>query len=137
MLGPGDLDRLLRESDVLVVALPETGETRELLGERELALLGEEGVLVNLSRGVVVDEDALVEALRSGGLRGAALDVFREEPLPDDHPLWSTDRTLLTPHVGGVSGRFWDRETDLLLENVERYLRGAPLRNEVDKDRGY
>lgn len=137
MLGPDGLERLLRESDVLVVSLPETEETRGLLGERELGLLGEGGVLINLSRGVVLDEEALLRALRRGTIRGAGLDVFREEPLPQDHPLWRQEGVLLTPHVGGISGRFWDRETDLLLENVERYRRGVPLRNEVDKDRGY
>ncbi len=137
MLVPDELDRLLRESDVLVVALPETDATRDLLGAPELALLGEEGVLINLSRGAVVDEEALVSALGAGRIRGAGLDVFREEPLPADHPLWEMENVLITPHVAGVSGRFWERETGLLLENVERYLNGRPLRNRVDKERGY
>lgn len=137
MLGPDGLDRLLREADVLVVCLPETDETREALGERELGLLGEDGVLINLSRGSIVSEEALVSALAAGRLRGAGLDVFHREPLPPDHPLWELDGVLITPHVAGVSGRFWERETELLVDNVGRYLRGEPLRNVVDKDRGY
>lgn len=137
MFGPGGLERLLEASDVLVVALPETDETRDLLGARELALLGEEGVLINLSRGSILAEGALVPALAEGRLRGVGLDVFREEPLPEDHPLWAMDGVLITPHVAGVSGRFWERETELIVENVGRYRRGEPLRNRVDKARGY
>lgn len=137
MLGPDGLEEVLASSDVVVVALPETQETRGLLGERELELLGPEGVLINLSRGSVVREAALVSALEEGRIRGAGLDVFDEEPLSEEHPLWESERVLLTPHVAGVSPRFWERETDLIVDNVGRYLRNEPLRNRVDKRRGY
>lgn len=137
MLGPEGMEELAAASDYLVITLPETRATREAVGERVLEALGPEGVLVNLARGEVVDEEALVRALREDRIRGAALDVFREEPLPPSSPLWSLDRVLVTPHTSGVSPRVWDRQTDLILENVRRYLAGEPLLNEVDKERGY
>jgi phosphoglycerate dehydrogenase-like enzyme len=84
-----------------------------------------------------VDEEALVRALESGRIRGAALDVFATEPLPADHPLWNTPRTLLTPHVSAYTHAFWERESALILDNLERYLAGRPLRNVVDKRAGY
>ena len=92
---------------------------------------------MNLSRGGILDEDALVDVLRSGGIRGAALDVLREEPLPADSPLRDLDNVLITPHAGSVSPRFWERQTDLMVENVGHYLSGGRMRNVVDKVRGY
>ncbi|MBV9773472.1 MAG: D-2-hydroxyacid dehydrogenase [Gemmatimonadetes bacterium] len=135
--GEGALDRLLVRSDVLVVTVPETAETRGMIGRRELALLPESAVVVNVARGSVVDEEALVEALRGGRLRGAGLDVFAREPLPPDSPLWGLSNVLVTPHVSGISHRYWRRETDLVVENVRRYLAGRPLLNVVDKQAGY
>lgn len=135
--GPDGLTRLLSEADFLVLAVPETSETRGLIGREELRLLGESAVLVNLSRGGVVDEEALLDALEERRLRGAGLDVFAREPLPPDSRFWTVDRVLITPHTGGVSRRFWGRETDLVVDNVHRYLAGEPLRNRVDKERGY
>ena len=84
-----------------------------------------------------MDEDALVDALRSGHLRGAGLDVFGREPLREGHPLWSLPNVLLTPHVSSVTRRFWRRQADLILENLRRLLDGRPFLNEVDKVRGY
>lgn len=135
--GADGLDELLATSDVLVVCAPETDETRGLLDRERLARLPPGAVLINVARGSLVDEDALAEALRSGHLRGAGLDVFATEPLPADSPLWTTPRTLLTPHVSGVSRGFWRREMDLILENLRRFVAGEPLRNQVDPDRGY
>lgn len=135
--GEGALGRLLERSDVLVAAVPDTPETRGMLGRAELARLPRGAVLVNVARGRVLDEDALVEALRGGRLRGAALDVFAREPLPADSPLWVLPNVLVTPHVSGTSHRFWRRETDLVVENVRRYLAGEPLLNTVDKRAGY
>jgi hypothetical protein len=112
-------------------------DAAEAVGEAVLEALGPEGVLVNLARGEVVDEEALVRALQEDRIRGAALDVFREEPLPPSSPLWSLENVLVTPHTSGVSPRVWDRQTDLILENVRRYLAGEPPLNEVDKERGY
>ena len=94
-------------------------------------------VLVNLARGSMVDEDALLQALMERRLRGALLDVFQMEPLPADHPLWELENVLITPHVGGTSARFWERETDLIVRNIRRYLAGDELENRVDKERGY
>ncbi len=135
--GESGLDRLLAESDYLVVSAPETPRTRGIVGREALARLKEGAVLLNVSRGALVDEDALVDALREGRLRGAGLDVFRREPLPRDHPLWGLDGVLVTPHVSAVSRGFWRRETDLIVENVGRFLSGDELLNVVDKQAGY
>jgi phosphoglycerate dehydrogenase-like enzyme len=135
--GDDALGRLLKASDVLVLSVPETPGTRGMIGRAELERLRPGAVLVNVGRGRVVDEDALVEALRGGRLRGAALDVFAREPLPPESPLWDLPNVLVTPHVSGTSHRFWRRETDLVVENVRRHLAGEPLLNTVDKHAGY
>ena len=135
--GDDALDRLLSISQYLVVTVPRTRETEGMLGARELARLPAGAVVINVSRGDVVDEDALVDALREGRLRGAGLDVFREEPLRSESPLWTLPNTLLLPHVSGTSHGFWRRETDLIIENVRRYLAGESLLNTVDKQAGY
>jgi phosphoglycerate dehydrogenase-like enzyme len=103
-----------------------------------LNLLGSGTILVNVARGALVDEDALAERLRSGELRGAVLDVFREEPLASSSPLWQLRSALLTPHISPVSpGRFWPRALDVFCDNWARYVRGEPLHNLVDKQAGY
>ena len=135
--GRSGLERVLGEADYLVVAAPETNETRGMLDGAALERLRPGAVLVNVSRGGIVDEDALVRALGSGRLRGAGLDVFAVEPLPPAHPFWRMPNVLVTPHVSGYSDRFWEREAELILENVRRYLRGRPLLNLVDLDAGY
>ena len=117
--------------------MPETAETTGLIGERELALMPRSAVLINVARGRILDEEALAAALRAGRLRGAGLDVFREEPLPHDSPLWELDNVLITPHIGGTSQRFWDRQTELMIRNIGNYLAGLPLENLVDKRLGY
>ena len=138
ILRGGDaLDRLLSISHYLVVTVPRTKETEGMIGARELARLPAGAVVINVSRGDVVDEDALVDALRAGRLRGAGLDVFREEPLRSESPLWTLPNTLLLPHVSGTSHGFWRRETDLVVDNVRRYLAGESLLNTVDKQAGY
>ena len=137
MWGPDGLDRLLESADHVVLTVPSTPATEGMIGLRELSRMGQDAVLINLARGDVVDEDALVEALEEGRIRGAGLDVFEEEPLPAGHPLWTIDRAVLTPHTGGISPRFWERETDLIVENIRRYRAGEPLLNVVDKARGY
>ncbi|HEX6372376.1 MAG TPA: D-2-hydroxyacid dehydrogenase [Longimicrobium sp.] len=135
--GPGALDRILPRSDYLVLAVPQTDETRALIGAHELAMLPRGAVLVNVARGGVVDEAALIQALRGGRLRGAGLDVFAAEPLPGDSPLWGLPNVLATPHVSGASHRFWRRQTDLITQNIRRYAAGEPLLNTVDKHAGY
>ena len=96
-----------------------------------------ESVLINVARGGVIDEEALIEALLERRLRGAGLDVFAREPLPADSPLWKMDNVLMTPHIGGVSPKFWGRETELIRRNIRRYLGGKGLENQVRKELGY
>jgi phosphoglycerate dehydrogenase-like enzyme len=128
---------LLPAADVVVVAAPHTRETRGLIGRPELALMSREAILVNVSRGQLVDEPALVEALRSRTIAGAALDVFVEEPLSPDSPFWTLPNVLITPHTSGFRPDHWDAATDLFAENLERFDRGEPLVNVVDKKAGY
>jgi phosphoglycerate dehydrogenase-like enzyme len=133
-----DLERELPLHDVIVLAAPLTGETNGLLSGQRLDLLPRSAIVVNVARGALVDEDALAERLEAGRLRGAVLDVFRQEPLPATSPLWQVGRALLTPHVSPVSpGQFWPRQLDLFLDNWSRYLKGDPLLNLVDKQAGY
>ncbi len=137
VLGPRETDRVLRESNVLVVLLPLTPETRGAVGARELALLPEGALLVDLARGGIVDESALLAALRSGRLAGAALDVFAEEPLPASSPLWDAPNLIVTPHVAGLSPDYMERLTEIFVDNLAREESGLPLRNAVDRERGY
>ena len=135
--GARALEELLERSDYLVISVPSTAETRGLLGAQQLARMRRGSVLINVARGEVVAEEALVQALRTGHLRGAGLDVFAHEPLPPESPLWSLENVLITPHVSGTTPHFWRREVDLIVANVGRYLAGEPLRNQVDKRLGY
>jgi phosphoglycerate dehydrogenase-like enzyme len=135
--GPGDIDRLARTSDALVIAAPFTRETRHLVDRSVLRSLPRGAVVINVSRGALVDEPALLECLDRGRLSGCVLDVFRKEPLPRNHRLWTHPRVLVSPHVSAVSERFWERETDLIVENVRRYQSGRRLRNLVDREAGY
>jgi phosphoglycerate dehydrogenase-like enzyme len=135
--GPDAVPRLAAESDCFVLAAPHTTGTAGLVDAALLARLPAQAVLVNVARGSLVDESALLAALDAGALRGAALDVFAAEPLPPDHPFWRHPRVLVSPHACAVTERFWERETALILDNLRRYLLGEPLRNVVDLDAGY
>ena len=137
LLPPKDLPRILRESDFLIICLPGTPETIGLLGEEQIRQMKRGSYIVNVGRGGIVDETALVSALRDGRLAGAALDVFAREPLPPDSPLWSEPRLLMTAHVAGNSLLYEERATDLFLENLRHYLDGHDLLNVYDADRGY
>jgi phosphoglycerate dehydrogenase-like enzyme len=137
LTGPDALDRLFAASDSVVLALPSTAMTRGLIGAARLAAMPAHAVLVNVSRGDVIDEEALVSVLRNGAIRGAALDVFAAEPLPPESPLWRLPNVLITPHVSATTPRFWTREMDLIRDNITRYLAGRGLRNVVDKQHGY
>ena len=133
-----DFDAELPKHDVVVLAAPLTSQTASLLTAERLDLLPSNAIIVNVARGAMVDEAALAKRLLDGRLRGAALDVFREEPLTPTSPLWAIPQVLLTPHVSPVSpGRFWPRQLDLFLDNWRRYSKGEPLRNIVDKHAGY
>jgi phosphoglycerate dehydrogenase-like enzyme len=135
--GPEELLGLLPYADVVVLAAPQTNQTRGLIGARELHAMKPDGILVNVSRGGLVDEDALGEALASGRLAGAALDVFRHEPLRPESPLWEAPNLLITPHTSGFRPDHWDAATDLFSENLRRFERGDELLNLVDKGLGY
>lgn len=138
VVGLDAIDAELPGHDVVVLAAPLTEATKGLLTADRLDLLPRSAIVVNVARGALLDEDALAERIESGRLRGAVLDVFRQEPLASSSPLWQLRQVLVTPHVSPVSpGRFWPRQLDLLLENWRRYLKGEPLRNLVDKSAGY
>ena len=132
-----ELPRLAAESDCLVIAAPHTGATAGAVSRRVLELLPRDAIVVNVSRGSLLDEAALLALIDAGRLRGAALDVFGMEPLPEDHPFWGHPRVLVSPHVSAVTPRFWERETALIVDNIRRYLAGAPLTNVVDLEAGY
>jgi phosphoglycerate dehydrogenase-like enzyme len=134
---PADLAEFLPDLDVLVIAAPLTRETQSLLGAAELARLKRGAYLVNIARGAIVDETALLEALRSGQVGGAALDVFEDEPLPPASPFWSAPNVLVTPHMSGKTDRVNDRRFSLFADNLARFVAGEPLRNVVDVKLGY
>ena len=137
-VGPlSDLPKLASDSDVLVIAAPHTNETAGAVDRTILERLPQNAVVVNVSRGSLLDEAALLVLLEQGRLRGAALDVFATEPLPANHPFWRHPRVLVSPHVSGVTTGFWERETALIVDNIKRYLEGAPLTNVVDLEAGY
>jgi phosphoglycerate dehydrogenase-like enzyme len=134
------LERLSHElgaADVVVLALPKTEDTRALIGRAELAAMKPSALLINVARGKLVDEVALVEALERGQIGGAGLDAFQQEPLPSDHPLWNAPNALITPHTASFAGDYWRPVVDLFLDNLARFKRGEPLLNVVDKTRGY
>lgn len=138
--GASGLDAVYRESDAVVVCAPDTPETRGMIDRAALERMKPGAVLVNVARGKLVDEEALIEALREGRIRGAGLDVFSKEPLPADSPLWSLPNVLMTPHVSAVTRGFWRRETDLIVRNLTRFVKDAPVgewENVVDKRAGY
>ncbi len=134
---PQDLDQMLKESDFVTVVAPETPATRHLIGAAALAAMKPTAYLINVSRGTLVDEAALVEALQAGRIAGAALDVAEREPLPPESSLWRAPNLLITPHLAASSERLWQRHAELLEDNVRRYLTGEPLRNVVNKAAGY
>jgi phosphoglycerate dehydrogenase-like enzyme len=121
-------EQLLAQSDVVTIHLVLSDETRGLVGERELALMKPNALLINTSRGPIVDTAALIRALESGRLGGAGLDVYDEEPLPPDHPLRSAPRTLLTPHIGYVTDSVYRVFFTEAVENIEAFLAGRPIR---------
>jgi D-2-hydroxyacid dehydrogenase (NADP+) len=135
--GPDGLERVLEIADHLVVTVPLTERSRGLLDARALARLRPSAIVIQLSRGAVLDTRALASALRDGRLRGAALDVFDDEPLPPSSPLWSTPNLVITPHVGGLVPDYVERVVRLFLENLDRVERGLPPRTEVGRERGY
>ena len=135
--GPADLPEVLRQADVLFLCVPLTPLTRGMIDAQALAMLPPGAILVNMARGPLVDENALADALESGYLDSAALDVTPQEPPAPTSRLWTAPRLIITPHVAGQSARRIDAMTDFFCDNLRRYLSGEPLRNLVDKTRGF
>lgn len=125
------------ECDYLVLTVPLTEETHHLVNAAVLDAMKPTGVLINISRGGVVDQAALIAALERGKPLGAALDVFEEEPLPAESPLWALPNVMISPHISGIGPRYDDLATDVFAENLRRYIAGEPLLNVVDRSRGY
>lgn len=131
------LHEALPEADYVVIAAPETAETRHLIGAAELAKMKPGARLINVGRGSLLDEAALICGLKSGALGGAAIDVAQTEPLPRESPLWKTPNLLITPHTSALSDRLWVRQSALLVELLERWFDGREMFNQVDVTRGY
>jgi phosphoglycerate dehydrogenase-like enzyme len=131
------LSDLLAASDYVVIAAPQTPETVRLFSRERLRHMKSSAVLINIGRGAIVDLTDLTEALRTGVIRGAALDVCEVEPLPSDHPLWRMENVIITPHVAAASPRIAERHLETLLENVRRFLNGDPPATLVDKAKWY
>jgi phosphoglycerate dehydrogenase-like enzyme len=137
VLGPDGLDELLAESDFVVLLLPSTAETRDLMDRRRLSRMRPSACLLNFGRGDVVVDGDLVEAVRTGVIAGAVLDVYRTEPLPAEHPFWSTEGIVVLPHVGGLHPERDALVAELFADNLKRFAAGHPLRALVDRARGY
>ena len=132
--GPEALGVLLPRADFIILTVPETPETQRMFGSDQFKLMKNNSVLINIGRGAVVVLDDLVEALESGEIGGAALDVFEVEPLPSGHPLWTMSNVIITPHVAGTGPYLQERRTELFIENCIRFNEGRELNNVVDKD---
>jgi phosphoglycerate dehydrogenase-like enzyme len=137
VLGPDRLHELLAESDIVVLAAPLTPETEGMIDEAAVGAMKRDAWLINVARGRLVDDTALVRALRDNRIGGAALDAFRDEPLPPGSPYWELPNVILTPHTAWSSARVLDRSIDLFCDNLVRFSRGEPLRNVVDPAAGY
>jgi phosphoglycerate dehydrogenase-like enzyme len=137
ILAAKDLHEALPDADFVLIAAPETAETRHLIGAPQIAQMKRGARLINVGRGSLLDEAALIQALKSGALGGAALDVTRVEPLPVESPLWKMPNLMITPHTSGVSDRLWHRQTAILMDLLERWFDGRELFNLVDFARGY
>ena len=137
VVGPDSLHDLLGWADFVVLALPLTAETTGLIDRDAIEAMRSGAFLVNVARGEVVDDEALVDALRRGRIAGAALDAFREEPLPPESPFWSLPNAIVTPHVSGYSPDYFRRFVELWRDNLRRWADARPMRNVVDKRLGY
>jgi phosphoglycerate dehydrogenase-like enzyme len=133
--GPSELEAFLKRIDFLVLCLPHTKGTEGILGARELGWMKDTAYLINIARGPLVDEKALLDALKNGGIAGAVLDVFNEEPLPESHPFWDLENVIITPHISGPS--IPEEITEIFLRNLELFEKGAELEGVVDLARGY
>ncbi len=137
VLPKNELDHLLAVSDFVSLSVPLTSETEGLIGEEEFRMMKPTAFLINVTRGKVIDDTALIKAMRENWIAGAALDCFAEEPLPSSSELWDLPNTLITPHISGDTDRHNGRNADILIENLQRYLNGEECINIVDIARGY
>jgi phosphoglycerate dehydrogenase-like enzyme len=137
IVGADQLDDALRGADVLVISAPFVRETDRMIRAEHLALMKPGAILINVARGKIVEEGALLAGLQSGQLGGAVLDVFEREPLDPSSPLWALPNVIISPHSSGVRPDHWDEVIDLFSENLRRFQRGEPLLNEVDCKAGY
>jgi phosphoglycerate dehydrogenase-like enzyme len=137
VFGPGDTDRVLAESDFVVLCAPVTPRTRGLINPPRLARMKPEACLVNVARGALIDDAALMDALRARRLGAVALDVFPEEPLPPASPYWEMENVLITPHTAALTDKLWERHYALISENLRRFRAGQPLLGLVNKHKGY
>jgi phosphoglycerate dehydrogenase-like enzyme len=137
IFAASQLAEVLPGADYVLICAPETAETKQLIGAAEIARMKRGARLINVGRGSLLEEAALVQALESGALGGAALDVVQTEPLPPESPLWKAPNLFITPHTSGVSDRLWDRQAAILIELLERWFDGRELFNRVDFARGY
>ncbi|MGH7863400.1 MAG: D-2-hydroxyacid dehydrogenase [Candidatus Binataceae bacterium] len=135
--GPGERDAVMRESDYLTVTLPSTPLTRHFIGPNEIAAMRPGAYIVNIGRGDVIDEPALIAALSEKKIGGAGLDVFEKEPLARESPLWELESAILTPHMSGASRSYVDKACELFADNLRRFRAGRPLLNQVDPQHGY
>ncbi len=131
------IDLVLEQSDFIVLAVPVTASTAQLINADALARMKPNAYLINVGRGLLIDESALLQALRNHRIGGGALDVFDQEPLPPYSPLWDLDNLLITPHIAGLTDKRWERLCALLSENQGRYLNHQPLLALVGRHRGY
>jgi len=137
IFAAAQLHDALPDADYVLICAPETAKTKRMIGAPEIARMKPGARLINVGRGSLLDEAALVAALESGALGGAALDVAQTEPLPPESPLWKAPNLFITPHTSGVSDRLWDRQSAILIDLLERWFEGKDLFNQVDFARGY
>jgi D-2-hydroxyacid dehydrogenase (NADP+) len=137
MFSPAQLLNVLPRADFVVLTIPLTRETRWIIGEPQLRVMKSSAVIINIGRGGTIQETALIQALESGWIAGAGLDVFEHEPLPVDSPLWEMDNVIITSHYSGLTPHYAERAVEIFTDNLRRYQTGEPLHNVVEKDLGY
>jgi D-2-hydroxyacid dehydrogenase (NADP+) len=137
LIPVSELNSLLPDSDIILNLLPHTPDTESFFDRNMFSGMKQGSVFVNLGRGKTVDDGALLDALESGTVRWAALDVFRDEPLPNEHPFWTHPKVVMTPHIGGLMPDYWDAVVSIFIENVRRLSEGDELMNLVDTSKGY
>ncbi len=137
VLGPAQLKELLSESEYVLLCAPLTATTQALFDDTTFSKMRRDACLINVSRGALVDESALLRALETTSIRAVALDVFQTEPLPSESPLWGVENLFITPHTAALTDKLWERHYQRLVENLHRYCGGEPLLGQVNKQRGY